>query len=355
MVGATWAPSGNIVVADGLGLVVEAFDSMGRPVARWGRKGEGPGEFRSLMQAMACDDEHVTVWDPALARLSVFTEAGAVVAEFPEAEVRAPPSAGPPRRARLIGCSAEGVYVTSARALPERFREGVDSVAVQIEIAAPGRDPVVLDGYVEQVVMLNGQMGPRPLGTRTLFAVGRDRLYVARTDLNRIDVFSLDGTRLGSFGDGTRGRRLTAEDRTRVLDGVRAAARRLYASYLPDYAPAIAQLLVDDEGRVWVRAFALDQVEPSRWSIHAPSGEVVGVLDLPAGFEPTAVRAGRVLGVWRDEFDADHVRVYAVETASGPELPPLPDGSSVGKRILNSISALWGGILPALQDRGPCE
>jgi hypothetical protein len=52
------------------------YDADGRERARHGRRGQGPGEFGATSQFIAWHGDSIGVTDPALRRISLFTEAG---------------------------------------------------------------------------------------------------------------------------------------------------------------------------------------------------------------------------------------------------------------------------------------
>ncbi|HXH07024.1 MAG TPA: hypothetical protein VNI83_10585 [Vicinamibacterales bacterium] len=65
-------PAGDLLVSDALGGQVLRFDRRGQPLRRYGRRGDGPGEFRSPVAAAAVGDTLLAVADWRLGRVSVF-------------------------------------------------------------------------------------------------------------------------------------------------------------------------------------------------------------------------------------------------------------------------------------------
>lgn len=82
--------------------------------------------------------------------------------------------------------------------------------------------------------------------------------------------------------------------------------------------------LVDDQGFFWIRDY-----DPSihavpygglqgagaggQWSILDREGNHVGTITVPDDFEPLGVHGPQLVGVRRDEFDVESVRVYRIE------------------------------------------
>ena len=68
--------SGNLVVVDGGSSQASVFSPSGEFLRRWGGKGEGPGEFRSLGRARPMGTDSLWALDAWTGRLSVFDTAG---------------------------------------------------------------------------------------------------------------------------------------------------------------------------------------------------------------------------------------------------------------------------------------
>src|SRR5690606_10923803 len=74
--GAVRHANGGIIATDGQVLELRYFDASGRLVARAGRRGDGPGEFRSIRALLRCGGDSAFVYDPILLRVSVFAPSG---------------------------------------------------------------------------------------------------------------------------------------------------------------------------------------------------------------------------------------------------------------------------------------
>lgn len=75
-------PEGELYVADGQAATVTVFDSTGRHLRTIGRRGAGPGEIESLMDAAWVGDTLV-VMDPENARLTRLTRTGEYLGTWP--------------------------------------------------------------------------------------------------------------------------------------------------------------------------------------------------------------------------------------------------------------------------------
>jgi hypothetical protein len=49
---------------------------------------------------------------------------------------------------------------------------------------------------------------------------------------------------------------------------------------------------------------------PTAWRVFDPSGIWLGTVTLPARFNPMDIGKDYVLGLWRDEDDVEHIRIY---------------------------------------------
>lgn len=86
----------------------------------------------------------------------------------------------------------------------------------------------------------------------------------------------------------------------------------------PERLPSASELMSDTAGNVWVRPFVTPSAEEEAPSfmVFDPEGRRLGRVAFPPRFEPRAITADRVYGVWTDELDVEHVRVYE------PRKPP---------------------------------
>lgn len=78
----------------------------------------------------------------------------------------------------------------------------------------------------------------------------------------------------------------------------------------PQWMPAFAALLLDDDCSVWARRYQPTTDQEGTWWLFDSEGKVTGRLNTPAGLEIMDVERGLVAGVWRDELGVEHVRVY---------------------------------------------
>jgi hypothetical protein len=87
----------------------------------------------------------------------------------------------------------------------------------------------------------------------------------------------------------------------------------------PDRWPAFSDLLLDDQGHLWVRQFPPPWEEdgPTSWWVFNPEGILLGQVALPAGFQVDQIRGDRIVGRWEDDLGVQQVRVHRVVGRGG--------------------------------------
>jgi hypothetical protein len=80
----------------------------------------------------------------------------------------------------------------------------------------------------------------------------------------------------------------------------------------PETFPPYAGLEVDPTGNLWVRSYPLPDEKAEEWTVFDPHGRLLGTLTFPARFETLEIGSDYLLGVYRDELDLEHVRLYDI-------------------------------------------
>ena len=86
---------------------------------------------------------------------------------------------------------------------------------------------------------------------------------------------------------------------------------------LPETYPAYTGIALSAEGYLWVREYDLPGNEANNWSVFDAEGTLLGTLGLPPRFRPLDIGPDYILGVWRDEDDVEHVRMYDLVKPEG--------------------------------------
>ena len=340
--GARFLSDGRIVVADAGPRRVMVFDSVGALVERFGGRGEGPGELGSIAALHVCGGDTIAVVD-GRRTVHLFDKDGAFA-----------------RRARFqLGersASLHGLSTGCNRALlqqrteqPPLNRIGLtDDIFAWVDVASEAIDTVTAAGLLEAWTRsLRGVVRPWviPWGTssRTLATMG-DELVLGNgrvPELRRYD--SAGGLRsIVRWSPQARpvtmtDRRHYSEERARFLTWAPPddeETRLLFPALgeypdIPTHKPFFDELLLDDQGAIWARAFPEEslglfdsRIRPTpvfteTWTVFDSAGVWLGDLRMPDRFELQAVDRNRLLGVSRDSMDVETVQVLRIETIRG--------------------------------------
>ena len=315
-------PDGKIVVPLASEGKIRVFDRDGGMQASYGGSGEGPGEFRYLTNAWARGDT-IEAFDSEVSRITRFAPDGTV--ETIKLDIsrlsRVPHSAVP-------GAFGQGWVLMGVTGFD---RSGRDEVSVF---------HFLRDGQFQGVITRVGGIlrdprgiGPVPLSPSAYLEIKGDELFVGETLTPRIRTFDpagLDGTAVswtpGPVSPGKAIREVTriAVDRAEPANRQRLRDR-LSETPKPDVVPVFSSFLLDESGFIWIRpyevardaavlggALYLERPAGGEWRVFHSNGEEVGSIAIPEGFAPSQVTSAEVLGVWKDEFDVEYVRIHRV-------------------------------------------
>ncbi len=291
---------GRIYISDQQDGEVRIFDAHGQFLRRFGRRGDGPGEFNSSswgwFQVRPVAGRRLTVED--LPRLRIFDDQGVYLSSFDVLSVMVQ---GERRYA-----SPRGIIW-----LPER------------ETIVAGWSPDLPDGTDgESLVLLNDSLTvlrelpirevtggsyegegwglSLPHGPDYEWAVAGDRVIAwGVSDEYRIDLFDLETdswTRVVLLlptdpvtNDDIRSFKEKFLSRSWVQGQEEVWEPRLNRAVYPEVKPYFADLLGDDEGRIWVQRYSprlgARGEELVRYDLFDGEGQWLGIVDSPVAFE----------------------------------------------------------------------
>lgn len=311
---------GRIYVSDWDAARVSVLDSTGALVRTIGRRGLGPGEFRSLAGVQLLPGDSLLVYDPAAARVSVF-----------------PPDADAPAYVLNLAASLGGAPPFRIERTPDGyvalFRPGFTPDA-----STPRHDEIrlldlsgrprgeVLRSFPSRSFLRTDQahgfaVMPHPFGGEGLYAVSPDgALHVAWNGAPAVETVAPDGRTTGRFEFEHQPPAVTREDVRRAVaelpKQMAARFRPVLEDSVPPRWPPLRALLADDAGGLWI-ALNGDSRESVEWTLFYPGGEYRGSVFLPGDVEVLAVRRGRLLGVRKDETGVPTVVTYALLVRPG--------------------------------------
>ena len=318
---------GELVVPVAGHREIRVFNQDGEKVRQYGGGGEGPGEFRGLLQAWPRGDT-VEVWDGLLSRMTRFPPEGdPEVVSLREGDAPLSTVVGVLDDGWLVGY----VRIPSPGARDELVADRFNGEGERVE-----REVVAVSG-MQRVAYLDGGGGPGALSPRARFQFGSSEesngIYTAETltpEVRVLDPETGDTLRTISWdppdtpGPEEAFERLLSEARERGVEDERSV---LGEGAPPDTVPSFSDFLVDEEGLVWVRPFVPKRdarglggnvgTGPTgpggHWEIFSPEGDPLGSVEMPEGLIPYQVTSDRLVGVHRDELGVERVRVHRVE------------------------------------------
>lgn len=314
-------PDGSIVVANRGTNQIRWFDAEGRFVRNAGGPGGGPGEFDSLYSLRLAGDT-VFAHDLRLSRVTAFSLGGELLGTIQlERRGGLPIEVWPVAGGFLASFWDSGSDVSEDLSYGRRrtffVRHDATGAFLDTLDAIPGPEMITRGGPAGGGFVM---MSADPLVSYTsLQTVVEGRLVAASTD--RFEVRVYGGGRLERLiRDPGRDLPLTRDEWDKVL------AARLAEAESPDQRrnvlqmadlrpapatrPAFARFVPDRTGFLWVEPWRPDGGGPVPWLVIDPDGPVLGAVDLPSGLRPTDIGEDWVLGVVRDEFDVERLRLH---------------------------------------------
>lgn len=325
---ALFVPAGIAVAASGSNDV-RIFDESGEYVRTIGGPGEGPGEFGSVDWLQRLGPDTIAVYDRGQRRISVFDVGGRLLRDV--AIHRTPASLdrdamqGPQPR----GLLPDGSILVALYEAPAQL-DGPSRPAVFLHAYASDGTPgdSLASALGDDIFILplgNGRaaVARPPFPRITMFHVARDGFWVADNDaweLRRYDANGALRTIVHRVEDGI-------EITPALLDvyveaqiaGYPAGPRREEARRdamtmaFHRIAPAFAGAWVGEDGRVWIRDYAVPQDAGEMWSVFTPNGSLDARVRLPARLRVLRFSATHVLGVLKDDFDRETIARYRLE------------------------------------------
>ena len=319
------AGESTVVVCDLHLAELRFFSRAGTLIGVFGRRGDGPGEFRRLYRLGRAGGDSVWIYDAGSQRVTMLTGPEGnpsfvrfqpplrtfEIARMPDGQWLAVPRMGLPTPGTELQA---GIH----RHLMPILRYGTDGVL---------RDTLAMLAGAEIVYRLEaGEVAPwgRPLFgratsvafTQTGYSVGYQEQFEIREydwlgSLKRIVRRpQVDLTITQAAIDAALSRRLRG-----VPEGSRARFRSALMSMpRPDTRPAFEHMLVDRGGNVWVSS--VDNAARGRftwgpdWHVFDPGGVWLGTVTMPSHVQPMDIGNDWVLGIYTDELDVQHVRMY---------------------------------------------
>jgi malate synthase len=79
----------------------------------------------------------------------------------------------------------------------------------------------------------------------------------------------------------------------------------------PARAPAYGSFRLDDDGNLWVAAYALENsIEPITWHVFDVNGRLLGDVVFPPAVVPSHITSDQIIGIWTDPDGLERVVAY---------------------------------------------
>lgn len=315
-------PDGRIVVADRGSSTIRVFSSDGGFLTEMGGEGDGPGEFRLISGLAITPPDTLHIWDSSALRLTTFLADGSLVGTqlFPASQPGGPGGS----LDGLAGLFSDGTPALSWTVPGPRIGGGV--AADRTVFGRFGSDGS-LQHLLGEGEGLHRQAGsPDPFSPYPHATVYRDSIYFMNGVGGRIAVFSPDGAGVARTIDVPASHVPVDEAWTAFRASVQAEGRESLLGRIPapklEHTPSLAGLLVDDQGRLWVKLYdpESDSVYFGRppgvggeWWVLTPAGQILARVAMPARVVPLQITSDRLLGISVDALDVERVVVHRIQ------------------------------------------
>jgi hypothetical protein len=322
---------GEMTVIDSRALSIRRFDARGRLTHRFGRRGAGPGEFRSIRAAGVLGD---TLWvaDGTLNRVTFFSPTGAVLKTIP--------LLFEPRHQAFSASTAsalltDGSVVVAPDMLGEVAAQTPDLVRPLVRLARDGqvRDTIAQLRVGRPALLVGGWvLAFQPFADTPLW----------KAQPNGVSLVFVDRTVRGGRTPTYTVRRMAADGRTLFdrqypytpqpipraeVDSVIAAAVQEFSDptppvsdlarvlrermELPAHRPPVSRVVVGRDGTTFVGREG-GSAQSLQWDILDERGERIGELSLPSQLRVLAADRDHVWGFETDEMDVATVVRYTL-------------------------------------------
>ena len=303
---------------------LRVFDASGIHFETWGRRGEGPGEFNSLLEVAHWPGDSLIAWYSQNDRLSVFDSHGNFGRTLIPGDLRNRAEVALRDGAILVsGFSAGGFSLDDGPARRERNHEVVDAEGQVLASLGPfpGTEMHTSgSGNVFSIMTIPFTRSTRTTTWAGLFVVAPNdnyeiRAYEPTGTLSRIvrrdhALIVPTSAHVGAEIE----RRVALRPPEQQADRRRELRETFEEVPIAETFPAFDQIVADALGHLWVEEYDLpgEQRPNPLWTVFDPEGGVLGFVETPAGLNIFEIGADYILGRATDDLGVEYVQVWSL-------------------------------------------
>jgi len=305
---------GRVYIADAMQHRVHVFDPAGLYLTHFGREGAGPGEFRA-MGALIYSQGDLYIYDPLMMRLSTFS-----TESYEESNTIYTQAINKREVEELSGLNQSGfIFIKpnrflvnfTSRLVPNPDHAGYNLNDNDRTYHLMGGDRRIdlehlfkKPGYKALSASVNGQYRFTQfefLGS-TLITTTENTIYMARSEDFLIKVYDSDGSYLRAYYYPFQKKVFTREQAIQqqehkyeegVVEWRVSVIEQAPEEQSPDFWPALNDLVVDNENRIWVSTIVED-FDIYEWWVLENTGEVITKFDWPRDEPIEVIKNGYV-------------------------------------------------------------
>lgn len=291
----------NMITVDNEEGCVRIFDKTGILIRRFGRKGQGPGEFQNITFVSVFDGDKIRLIDPSNHRFSLYSLDGKCLEEVKLGEYW---------RVQRVKSDSRGFLYANFTTVNRVDEE----VSFTVDLIKFGQDfqPVMTMGSFTQSRKRNEiDMVERRFGydvrSDDVLVWGLNTEYV----LNFIDP---EGKFIRKVVKDYDPERLTEEDRKwqyRLSFGERELPPQIKLNYPKHYYP-YGYLFCDDEGKTYVRTYEKGNPGEYIFDIFDSQGRYIAKFARPVGEMPVVIKKGKMYTIKRDRNELPLMKRYTM-------------------------------------------
>ncbi len=296
--------SGRVFIADSQKMAIDVFDSSGHYKTHFGRKGRGPGEFESITLGYPFHifSGKIYIWDPRLFRINVFSLKTLKLSSIRNINTKYW------NNVKELRESIGAEYIRSVWN-DSTFLVGFDDMKAIKEYHFKHHTKGVLSWYYlmdnegkiiskclfEQDFPQPG--GLEPLGDfeeanrQTLFTISKMKhLFSAWSEDFLIKEYNQKGKYLRAFYDTYKKVKLNRDSLMQNLHNSRARQEVMNVKIPPTW-PALHDIKIDDQNRLWV-ATIVKNMKVYQWWVINQKGKLLAQFDWPRSKPIKVVKNG---------------------------------------------------------------